>query len=66
MEYYSGEKKPPSHKKTQRNLKKHGEKPIWKGYKRYHYSYMTFWKRQNYETLKRLVVARDSGGGREE
>ena len=30
MEYYSGKKKkePSSHKKTQRNLKKHGEKPI--------------------------------------
>ena len=37
------------------------EKASLKGYFWYYYSYVTFWKRQNIEKVKRSGVARDSG-----
>lgn len=37
------------------------KKSVWKGYILYGSNYMTFWKRQNYGDIKKLVVTRGKG-----
>lgn len=39
------------------------KEPIYKGNKLYNSKFVTFWKNQNYETIKMFVVARGFGKG---